>query len=128
WVLHVRRWAVGGGLLAGLMPLLHTHSFMALGLIGIAVAVAHRAQWRLWMLYASCAGALGLLLVWLLYTNGHDLPNHLRWAPGFSAPDGFWSWVVMWWQLWGLAIPALVLCVLFLRRGGALPWTLLLGG
>ncbi|MEQ1439976.1 acyltransferase [Fontimonas sp. SYSU GA230001] len=123
-----RLWALGGGLLAGLMPLLHTHSFIALGWLGIAVALIYRRQWKVWSIYAGAAAVLGLALMLLFLRNGQGLPNHLRWAPGFAAPGGLLSWLWMWWQLWGLAIPALLIGLWSLRRDDALAWTLFGGG
>lgn len=123
-----RLWALGGGLLAGGMPLLHTHSFIALGWIGIAVALVYWRQWKIWSVYAAAAVVLGAVLMTLFLSNGEGLPHHLRWHPGFSAPDGFLSWLLMWWQLWGLAIPMLLLGLWSLRRDDALAWTLFGGG
>ncbi len=118
--------AVGAGVLAGLMPLLHTHSYLALALIGPCVAVCHWSRWRIWLAYAVPACLLSLPLSWLFLANGlgsgqADMGNsalngHLHWAPGFAAPGGFFSWLQMWWALWGLAWPALLLAVLLLIR------------
>ncbi|MFA5938848.1 MAG: acyltransferase [Sinimarinibacterium sp.] len=127
-VARPRLWALGGGLIAGLMPLLHTHSFIALGWLGVAVALVYRRQWRIWTVYAAAAIALGAVLIGLFLSNGEGLPNHLRWMPGFAAPDGFLSWLLMWWRLWGVAVPVLLIGLWSLRRDDALAWTLFTGG
>ena len=112
--------AAAGGLMAGLLPLLHTHSFIALALIGPGLALTHLRSWRVWGLYAAVAGLLGGALAGWLMSLGQGLPNHLRWAPGFSAPGGFLSWLEMWWRLWGLSLPAALLGAMLFRRQGAL--------
>ena len=74
------------------------------------------------------ASVVGAIVIAAFLTNGEGLPNHLRWNPGFAAPDGFLSWLLMWWQLWGMAIPMLAVGLWSLRREDALPWVLFGGG
>ncbi len=103
------RYALTGGVLAGLMPIIHTHSYMALALFGVATALIQPQRWRIWSSYGAVAAALGLGLAWIFLQPAAGMDRHMVWAPGFTAPEGLWSWVLMWWQLWGLFFVALAL-------------------
>lgn len=106
--------AVAGGIVAGLLPIVHVHSYMALAGVGIAVALTHPRAWRHWVSFAIPAAVLGLTLASAFLLSGND--QHLRWAPGFSADGGWADWALMWWRLWGLAIPLAVVALPLLLR------------
>jgi hypothetical protein len=118
--------AIAGGCAAGLLPIVHVHSYIALALIGLAFALLHLRRWRVWGVYAVLAAGIGLALA-ARFINGGAV-HHLRWAPGFAADGGFAPWLLMWWKLWGLALPLTLLALPLLRSASPVLRALTLGG
>lgn len=119
--------ALIGGVLAGLMPVVHTHSFLALAGLGLATAALFPGAWRIWLAYALPAAGLGVLLSTAFLMPEQGLPRHLRWAPGFAADGGLRDWALMWWRLWGLSLPLAALGLGFLAGRRLLWWSALAG-
>ena len=120
------RAAIAGGALAGLLPIVHTHSYLALALICAPFTALHLRAWRIWLPYGALAALLGAVLVRCFLAIGDT--QHLRWDPGFSAPAGFISWVMMWLRLWGLAIPLALIALPLLRGRSRSMWAMAIGG
>lgn len=122
-VLHARRdrsrgTMLAAGLVAVLLPLVHTHGLLVLGLAATTLAVLGlrrtgiRDTVRQWLPLALPAVALALpITVWL--TSGAD-GTHVRWKLGWMTNDDLWPW--FWIKNTGAFIPAAVAGVLLHRR------------
>ena len=103
------------GVLAGCMPMIHTHSFTALGIISavaalyeIAVAKDKKAEFKLWLFYGGIAVILALpqMLIWTFNQAGSEgfIKFHAGWV---NEKDPFiWFWIKNWGLVFLLAIPA----------------------
>ncbi len=102
---------IGAGVVAGLLPLVHAHTFVVLMVVGACLALVF-PRWRLWFAFFVVASVLALPQMW--------------WATRASAvrAGSFFEWTFGWdkgqqnvWWFWlnntGLFIPAL---------GAALAW------
>lgn len=97
------------GVWAGMMPMIHTHSFLALGIISAAamIAVLYKARRKDWvtpLLTFGCYGiiavvlALPQLLTWTFpQTIGGDSltirPNWVNWNGRGLIDEYFWFWI-----------------------------------
>lgn len=104
------------GVVAGLMPLVHAHSFAVLLATGGVLALFFRAwkQWILFAVIALCLGAPQILSVVLgsAVQPGHFLALHLGWEKEHH--NFFWYWFLN----TGFLIPALAFSLVALRRAG----------
>lgn len=96
--------ALPAGILGGLLPMIHTHSFFALGLSALCWMVhsalrerLSRRWWSVWLRFGLTAVALAVpqLLLWTFRSVGGNeqfLRVSLDWVNGFSEP-WLWFWV-----------------------------------
>src|SRR5579859_189600 len=111
---YLRR-MLAAGVLAGLLPLVHAHTFLVVMTIAACLTLILRSAWRSWL----CFFAVALLvsapeILWLANTGGVNTRSYLGWQPGWDhgAHNVFWFWFVN----TGLFIPLLVFCLAW-RRG-----------
>ena len=88
-----KRWLVAGGVLAGLLPLLHAHGFLAVMIASIGVAVLFFG-WREWPLFYL--PALALASPQILFLRNTPLRQelfklHYGWVAGESPLILFWA-------------------------------------
>jgi hypothetical protein len=111
-----------GGLAAGLLPLVHTHTFLVVMGIAVCLAVIFHPAWRLWLLFFAIALPISLPeILWL--AGGLNARSYFGWQPGWDHADHniLWFWLVN----AGLFIPLLLLALLWRRSDQALPRRLL---
>jgi len=97
------RYFLATGVVAGLMPMIHTHSFLGLGLVSLGWLLAHspdqapsdrRAYWKHWLLYAAIAASLSIpqLTFWTFRqaSEGGFVKLHLDWANDQDIWPWFW--------------------------------------
>lgn len=99
---------IGGGFLAGLLPITHMHSFIALVILGITTLILHRKKWINILYFAIPAGLLASILYLKFISGGIENPNFMQWFPGWTAKGGLREWLWMWWQLWGILLPFII--------------------
>jgi hypothetical protein len=112
-----RRYLLAGGVLIGLLPMAHPHTFIACGFVlgALTVDAAFRLRWPPWSHLLTAGIALALAapqLAWQQLANGHGTGGRFRlgWAKG--ATESIWAF---WWNNFGLmgilfiAIPFLLL-------------------
>lgn len=96
------RYFVALGVVGGLMPMVHTHSFFALGLVTIGViftclpTVIRRGNLKKWILGFCIFGGITLLLAlpqlitWTFHSAGEE--GFLRWHFDWANQDDNWLW------------------------------------
>ena len=96
--------ALPAGIMGGLLPMIHTHSFFALGLVAICwliYSLVHdgwNRQWlSLWLKFGLCAVVLALpqLLIWTFNSVGGNeqfLRIGIDWVNGLSE-NPLWFWL-----------------------------------
>ena len=100
---------LAAGLCAGLLPLIHAHTFLVVMAVGACLAIIFRTSLRSWLLFFAVALVVSApQLLWLANTGGVNTRSYLGWQPGWDhgTHNVLWFWFVN----TGLFIPLLVLC------------------
>jgi hypothetical protein len=114
---------LAAGACAGLLPLIHAHTFLVVMAVSACLLLLFRTSLRNWLLYFAVALAVcAPEIIWLANT-GVSTSSFLGWQPGWdhATHNVLWFWFVN----TGLFIPLLVLCLLLRYPAFALPTRLL---
>jgi len=120
---YLRR-MLAAGLCAGLLPLVHAHTFLVVMGMAACLVVAFRAAWRSWLYFFAVAVVVSAPeILWLANTGGVNTRSYLGWQPGWDhgAHNVLWFWFAN----TGLFIPLLVFCLAWRRDTFKLPFRLL---
>lgn len=108
-----KRWPLGAAaIILGLMPIIHTHSFLASGIIlsfwVLADILKHPKHWRQHLLEWGSLGGLILIIAIPLfgYFFAHQVAGFIKWYPGWLATEYDMNWFIFWFKNWGL-VPVL---------------------
>ena len=110
---------IAAGVAAGLLPLVHAHSFVVvMGMAGCLALIHIQARWREWFTFFAVASAIAIpQLLWSTLNSAVDASTffawHLGWDRGQENP------VVFWFKNTGLFIP-LIFAAILLRFDGYL--------
>ena len=108
---------IAAGVIAGLVPLVHAHTFAVI--VGVAACqfVLSRDRWG-WTLCLAWALALGLpQILWITQSSGIESRSFVEWSIGWD--HGNQNVVLFWLKNAGLFLP-LLLVALFWRGSGAI--------
>lgn len=104
-------WRLGiAGVILGLMPIIHTHSFMAAGIIlsfwlGTSLWLPHpKQQIKKWAVLGGISLFFAIPLVGYFFWN--QTQGFIKWHPGWLAKDFEMNWLVFWFKNW-LVMPIL---------------------
>jgi hypothetical protein len=102
--------AMGLGVVIGLMPLIHTHSFLALFFILAAWSIgsfflfSDHTRKKLVLFWGLLLATSLLISIPIYYSffaqNIHQ--EFIHWQPGWYASEDHISWLYFWWWNWGL--------------------------
>jgi hypothetical protein len=111
---YLRR-MLAAGLCAGLLPLIHAHTFLAVMAVAACLALIFRSAWRSWLYFFAVAIVVSVPeVLWLANTGGVNTRSYLAWQPGWD--HGTHNVIWFWFVNTGLFIPLLVIALLW-RRG-----------
>jgi hypothetical protein len=99
------------GVVAGLLPLVHAHSFVAVMAVGFFIGLLHR-RWRDWLVFFVAASVVALPQMW--WSTHHSAVNATKffeWKFGWDRgnEDAVWFWF----KNTGLFIPLIVTAILW---------------
>ncbi len=115
-----KRRMLAAGILAGLLPLVHAHTFLVVMAVGACLTMIFYASWRNWLLFFLTATPVALpQILWLARSGGVKLSSYLGWQPGWDHAN--FNPVLFWLANTGLFIPLLLAALLWRRPGFALP-------
>ncbi len=102
---------IAAGVIAGLLPLVHAHSFVVVMVVGACIALLQRL-WRPWITFALVASAIALPQMW--WSTHHSAVNaskFFEWQYGWDRgkDNVFWFWL----KNAGLFIPLTIAAVLW---------------
>jgi hypothetical protein len=119
-------WAMAAaGVCAGLLPLIHAHSFIVVFGSAACLTVLFKSFWRDWLLFFGIAIVVALPeVLWLSHSTGINAQKYLGWQWGWDRGDhnAFWFWFVN----TGFFIPVLLAAVFWRRPGYKIPRRLLM--
>ncbi len=97
------RWLlVGAGLMAGVLPIAHMHSFIVLVLVSACMFATSWRKWQVWLWYGVPAALLSQVLYGVFVYGGIENPHFMSIDIGWTA-HGVADWLHQWWWQWGLA-------------------------
>lgn len=115
---------IAAGVLAGMLPLIHAHTFLVVMGVGSCLGIIFRDTWRLWLWFFVPAGAIALpQVLWLSHSGTIHAHSYIAWHPGWD--HGNLNAVQFWILNAGLFIPALLLALLWRDEEFAAPRPLL---
>lgn len=134
WILqksqHIKRTKiilVALGLMAGLLPIVHIHSFIVVVIVTGLMCFVSLKHWKLLLFYIFPAAILSSIFYLIFISGGIQLDNFIKWFPGWAASDSIVGWLVMWLSLWGLTLPVSVIGLFFVRQEKILSKSWILG-
>jgi hypothetical protein len=116
---------LAAGAVAGLLPLIHAHSFMAVMMVGAVLALINLRRWREWFLFFLVASIIAIpQLLWSTHGTAVSTRAFIAWQFGWdrSGENLFWFWF----KNTGLFIPLLITALLWKREDYLVPRKLLL--
>jgi len=115
---------VAAGIVAGLLPLTHAHSFVVVMGVGACIALLQRS-WRLWITFAVVASVIAIPEMW--WSTRHsavNAANFFAWEFGWDHGQDNPVW--FWFKNTGLFVPLLVIAILWRSKDYLVPRRLLL--
>jgi hypothetical protein len=123
FTIPVRR-MIAAGVAAGLLPIVHAHSFVVVMAMAGCLALIQR-RWREWFTFFLVASAIAIpQLLWSTIHSSVDASSFFAWEFGWDhgEENPFWFWL----KNTGLFIPLVLVAILMKGNGYLVPRRLLL--
>jgi hypothetical protein len=122
---EARKSLISAGLIAGMLPLIHAHTFLVVMGVGACLALLFRSLWREWLWFFAAASALALpQVLWLSGSGTIQTESYLGWHVGWDHGDANVLW--FWFVNTGFFIPVLLAALLCRSRWFKIPRKLFL--
>lgn len=123
-VAFANRGMIAAGVAAGLLPLVHAHSFVVvMGMAGCLALIQRR--WREWFTFFAVASVIAIpQLLWSTIHSSVDAGSFFAWEVGWD--HGQENPILFWFMNTGFFIPLLLIAVLMRGEGYLVPKRLLL--
>jgi hypothetical protein len=106
---------LAAGIVAGLLPLVHAHSFIAVMSVGACLALINVKRWREWLLFLITASVIALpQLLWSTHGSAVKTSAFIGLQFGWDKGDENFFW--FWFKNTGLFIPLLIAALLWKRE------------
>ena len=109
---------VAAGVVAGLLPLVHAHSFVVVMAVGACIALLQR-RWRDWITFAAVASLIALpQMWWSTHNSAVNAAKFFEWQLGWDHGQENITW--FWLKNTGIFVPLIVAAILWRREKQAL--------
>jgi hypothetical protein len=106
---------LAAGVVAGLLPLVHAHSFIVVMGVGACLALINWRRWREWLAFFIVASLIaGPQLLWSTHGSAVSTRAFMGWEFGWDNRDENFFW--FWFKNTGLFIPLLIAALLWKRE------------
>jgi hypothetical protein len=106
---------LAAGLVAGLLPLVHAHSFIVVMGVGACLAVINWPRWREWLAFFIVASLIAVpQLLWSTHGSAVSTRAFIGWEFGWDNANQNFFW--FWFKNTGLFIPLLIAALLWKRE------------
>lgn len=106
---------VRSAVFAGLLPIAHMHSLIAMIFLMGPILLVHFRRWKEFLYFLLPGGALAAILYFTFIWGGIERPDFFRWAPGYTTKS-FWDWITFWFWVWGFMLPVAAVGLIILWR------------
>ena len=100
------RTLVLAGVCAGLLPIIHTHTFMMLMCMSAWGLLVSRSNWKAWGTFAFVSGLVSLLTYGLFIFGTIQSSHFMSLNVGWYEHGGLIAWIIFWLRNWGVLIIA----------------------
>src|SRR6266404_6124231 len=122
--LRFSRRMLAAGAVAGLLPLIHAHSFIAVMMVGAFLALINLRRWREWFLFFLVALIIAIpQLLWSTHGTAVSTRAFLAWRFAWDRSNENFFW--FWFKNTGLFIPLLITALLWKSEDYLVPRKLL---
>jgi len=105
---------LAAGFVAGLLPLVHAHSFIAVMGVAACLALVNFKRWREWLIFLVTASLIALpQLLWSTHGSAVKTSAFIGFQFGWDKGDANFFW--FWFKNTGLFIPLLIAALLWKR-------------
>ena len=111
-----KNFTIISGALAGLLPIIHPHSFIAVVLLSGSICLINSRQWKTWIFYFIPAFMVSITLFTVFIWGGVENKTFFQILPGWTSTGGILGWAKMWMTLWGAMIPLSIFGVYILYK------------
>jgi hypothetical protein len=116
---YLRRMLVAG-VCAGLLPLIHAHTFLVVMAVAACLLMIFHSAWKSWLYFFVVALVVSAPeILWLANTGGVNTRSYLGWQPGWD--HGHHNVIWFWFVNTGLFIPLLVIALVWRWSAFKLP-------
>jgi len=116
---------LAAGAIAGLLPLVHAHSFIVVMGVGACLALINWSRWREWLVFFVVASLIAVpQLLWSTHGSAVSTRAFIGWQFGWDSGNQNFFW--FWFKNTGLFIPLLVAALLWKQEDYLVPRRLLL--
>jgi len=106
---------LAAGVVAGLLPLVHAHSFIVVMGVGACLALINWSRWREWLAFFVVASLIAVpQLLWSTHGSAVSTRAFIGWEFGWDNADENFFW--FWFKNTGLFIPLLIAALLWKRE------------
>jgi hypothetical protein len=106
---------IAAGVVAGLLPLVHAHSFIVVMGVGACLALINWSRWREWLTFLVVASIIAVpQLLWSTHGSAVSTRAFIGWEFGWDKGDENFFW--FWFKNTGLFIPLLIAALLWKRE------------
>lgn len=117
------------GILAGILPIAHMHSFIVLVLVTGVICLSYKEKFYELLYFVIPAGILSTILYFNFVHGGIEVDNFMRisfgWTVNKTLPQGaststmLISWATMWLKVWGAFLPLALFAIYRLKKNRA---------
>ncbi len=102
------------GIILGLMPIVHPHTGMVLVGTIACYGLFNLRRHFIDLVYIAIPSLVVGLTSYFLFVASAISPGFFRFSPGWLAPNTQTSWLIFWWDNWGLFLPLALISTLVL--------------
>ena len=115
FLLPSARRMLAAGVVAGMLPLVHAHSFIVVMGMGACLALINWSRWREWLIFLIVASLIaGPQLLWSTHGSAVSTRAFIGWEFGWGNAGENFFW--FWFKNTGLFIPLLIAALLWKRE------------
>ncbi|MEP7167105.1 MAG: hypothetical protein ABI758_03960 [Candidatus Woesebacteria bacterium] len=109
---------VGMGLVAGLLPIIHTHTYIVVVLFSAWVLLYQRTHWREWIAFGTTSAVVSALVYLFFLRSSVSVASFFSWQPGWYVHTGILPWMLFWLKNWGvfLVLALIGTYLIYIRR------------